>query len=70
MRNLSSLLLRVVIALAFLALAFATVMVFLAFDRVSHSNSDTLRPFVLTMAPVWAVAVAAAIVLLRGPRGS
>jgi hypothetical protein len=44
-----------------------TVMVFLAFDRVSHSNSDTLRPFVITMAPVWAVAIASAIVLLRPP---
>jgi NADH:ubiquinone oxidoreductase subunit K len=47
-----------------------TVMVFLAFDRVSHSNSDTLRPFVITMAPVWAVAIAAAIVLLRRPGSS
>jgi len=47
-----------------------TVMVFLAFDRVSHSNSDTLRPFVITMAPVWAVAIAAAIILLRRPGSS
>jgi len=44
-----------------------TVMVFAAFDRVSHSNSDTLRPFIITMAPVWAVAIAATIVLLRRP---
>jgi hypothetical protein len=70
MRDLSPLLLRIVIAVAFLALAYGTVMVFLAFDRVSHSNSDTLRPFVITMAPVWAVAIAAAIVLLRPPRAS
>jgi hypothetical protein len=48
-------------------LVVGTVMVFLAFDRVSHSNSDTLRPFIITMAPVWAVAIAAAIVLLRRP---
>jgi len=48
-------------------LMMGTVMVFLAFDRVSHSNSDTLRPFIITMAPVWAVAIAAAIVLLRRP---
>jgi hypothetical protein len=48
-------------------LLYGTVAVFLAFDRVSHSNSDTIRPFVITMAPVWAVAIAAAIVLLRSP---
>ena len=51
-------------------LMMGTVMVFLAFDRVSHSNSDTLRPFVITMAPVWAVAIAAATVLLRRPGSS
>ncbi|MDQ6712075.1 MAG: hypothetical protein M3Z28_02660 [Candidatus Dormibacteraeota bacterium] len=48
-------------------LVYGTVAVFIAFDRVSHSNSDTIRPFVITMAPVWAVAVAAAIVVLRRP---
>ena len=42
-------------------------MVFEAFDRQSHSASDTIRPFVITMAPVWAVAIAAAVVLLRRP---
>jgi hypothetical protein len=52
---------------AFLLLVAGSVMVFMAFDRVSHSNSDTIRPFVITMAPVWAVAVAAAVVLLRRP---
>ena len=44
-----------------------TVMVFEAFDRQSHSASDTIRPFVITMAPVWAVAIAGAVVLLRRP---
>jgi uncharacterized membrane protein HdeD (DUF308 family) len=52
-----------------LLLLYGTVAVFMAFDRVSHSNSDTIRPFVITMAPVWAVAIAAALVLLRPPRG-
>jgi len=47
------------------ALVLATALVFRAFDRGSHSASDTLRPFVLTMAPVWAVAVDAAVILLR-----
>jgi len=31
----------------------ASVVVFLIFDSHSHSNSDTIRPFVLTMAPAW-----------------
>jgi hypothetical protein len=55
------------VAVALAALLYGTVAVFEAFDRVSHSNSDTIRPFIITMAPVWAVAVAAAVVLLRRP---
>jgi len=43
------------VAVAFVVLLYGTVAVFEAFDRVSHSNSDTIRPFVITMAPVWAV---------------
>jgi hypothetical protein len=39
--------------------------VFRAFDQNSHSASDTIRPFVITMAPVWALAIAAARVLLK-----
>jgi hypothetical protein len=58
------------LVVAFVALIFGTVMVFMAFDHNSHSASDTLRPFLITMAPVWAVAIAAAIVLLRRPRES
>jgi len=42
-----------------------TVLVFRAFDLHSHSASDTLRPFVITMGPVWAVAIAAARTVLR-----
>ena len=53
----------VVVALA--VLLYGTIAVFEAFDRVSHSNSDTIRPFLLTMGPVWALAIAAAAVLLR-----
>jgi len=41
------------------------VLVFHAFDGQSHSASDTLRPFLITMVPVWAVSVAAARVVLR-----
>jgi hypothetical protein len=46
-------------------LVVGTVLVFRAFDLHSHSASDTLRPFVVTMAPVWAVAIAATRALLR-----
>jgi hypothetical protein len=52
----------------FALLMMGTIMVFMAFDRNSHSNSDTIRPFVITMAPVWAVAIAAAVVLVRPPK--
>jgi hypothetical protein len=55
--------LRLGLGLAFGLLVYGTVLVFLAFDRESHSASDTLRPFVITTAPVWIVAVAAALVL-------
>jgi hypothetical protein len=57
--------LRAGLGVAFALLIAGTVMVFLAFDRDSHSASDTIRPFVITMLPVWIVAIAAARVLLR-----
>ncbi len=52
------------LGVAFAFLLYGTVAVFLAFDRDSHSASDTIRPFAITMAPVWALAIAAARVLL------
>lgn len=55
------------ITVAFAVLLYGTVLVFEAFDRYSHSASDTLRPFVITMAPVWAVAIAGAWALLHSP---
>ena len=51
--------------LAFAALTFGTILVFLVFDRSSHSASDTLRPFLITMIPVWMVALGGARVLIR-----
>jgi hypothetical protein len=59
---------RFAIALAFVALAYGTVLVFMTFDRTSHSASDTLRPVIITIGPLWVIAVAAAITLLRGRR--
>jgi Na+-driven multidrug efflux pump len=57
------------VVVMFAALIFGSVLVFLVFDRSSNSASDTIRPFVITMTPLWGVAIAAAAVLLRKPRG-
>ncbi len=56
---------RIAVGLALVVLLYGTALVFLAFDRQSHSASDTLRPFLITMAPVWALAIAGAAALLR-----
>jgi hypothetical protein len=56
---------RVLVAACSLLLLAGTVLVFRTFDRRSHSAGDTLRPFVLTTAPAWIVAIAASRTLLR-----
>jgi hypothetical protein len=56
---------RFLVAVGGAALLVGTALVFRAFDAHSHSASDTLRPFKLTMAPVWIVSLAAARVLVR-----
>jgi hypothetical protein len=56
------------VSIALALLLFGTALVFQEFDRNSHSVSDTIRPFVITMGPVWAVAIWASAVLLRKPR--
>lgn len=45
------------LTLAGLLLIGGTILVFLAFDRHSHWNSDTLRPFLITTVPVWVIAL-------------
>ena len=62
--------LRILLFLAFASLIAGTMMVFLVLDRQSHSASDTLRPFVITMLPVWAIALAGAKALLGRQSGS
>ena len=52
------------VAVMFVTLAIGTVLVFAAFDRDSHSASDTIRPFLITVVPLWIVAIAAARLLL------
>jgi hypothetical protein len=56
------------VAAAFAILAYGSVLVFLAFDRNSNSASDTIRPFVITMGPVWALAIWSGVSLLRRHR--
>ena len=56
------------VAAALAVLVYGSILVFEAFDRNSHSASDTIRPFVITMGPVWALAVAAAVLLLKNSR--
>ncbi len=52
----------------FAVLACGTVYAFLAFDRTSHSASDTLRPFLITMVPIWLVTLGAVRALIRRQR--
>ena len=56
------------VAVALGVLAYGTVLVFLAFDRSSHSASDTIRPFIITVGPVWALAIWSGVSLLRRHR--
>ena len=49
-------------------LAYGSVLVFLAFDRNSNSASDTIRPFIITMGPVWVLAIWSGVSLLRRHR--
>ena len=56
---------RLALLVVFALLIYGTVMVFIALDANSHSASDTLRPFLLTMVPVWLVTLWAARISLR-----
>jgi hypothetical protein len=56
------------VGIALAVLAYGTVLVFMAFDRDSHSASDTIRPFIITMGPVWALAIWSGVTLLRRHR--
>lgn len=40
-------------------LSLASVVVFMFFDGRSHSVSDTIRPFLITMGPAWLLLVVA-----------
>lgn len=49
----------------FALLLYGTLNVFLILDSNSHSASDTLRPFLLTIVPIWLVTLWAARIVLR-----
>jgi hypothetical protein len=55
------------VSIALAVLLFGTVLVFQAFDPNSNSASDTIRPFVITMGPVWALTIWAVTVVLPKP---
>ena len=55
---------------AFASLIAETVMLFLALDHHSHSASDTVRPIVITMLPVWVIALVGAKALLGRQSGT
>ncbi len=59
---------RAGVAAALAVLAYGSVLVFLAFDRNSNSASDTIRPTIITMGPVWALAIWSGVSLLRRHR--
>jgi hypothetical protein len=56
---------KAAVALGAALLLTGTVLAFRIFDLHSHSASDTLRPFLITIVPVWAVGIMAARILLR-----
>ncbi len=59
---------RLVMGAGVVVLLTTTVLAFVFFDKGSHSASDTLRPFLLTMIPLWALAVWAARILTNDER--
>jgi hypothetical protein len=44
---------RVTLVVCVAVMCVASVVVFMFFDGRSHSNSDTIRPFIITMGPAW-----------------
>jgi hypothetical protein len=50
----------------FAALALGSLLLFREIDATSHSVSDTIRPLVITIGPLWLAALVAARLVLRG----
>ncbi|KHK99431.1 hypothetical protein LK09_01865 [Microbacterium mangrovi] len=60
---------KLVLTVASLLLALGTLLVFVAVDAHSHSASDTIRPFLITMVPIWA-AFGLVLWAATGPRSN
>jgi hypothetical protein len=56
---------RIALAIMFALLVYGSINLFVILDSNSHSASDTLRPFLLTMVPIWLVALWATRIVLR-----
>lgn len=50
----------VVVVAAFAGLLLVSILVFMTFDRYSHSTRDTLLTFIIKVGPIWAGAIASA----------
>ena len=61
---------RLFLIVMFASLALGSVLLFREIDASSHSVSDTIRPFAITVGPLWIAAVMAARIVLRGGRAS
>lgn len=56
---------RLLAFFALIALGVSTIAAFAYYDAESHSVSDTLRPALVTVLPLWAIGLIAARVILR-----
>lgn len=60
---------RAVIGGVIVFLVATTIWAFVLFDEGSHSASDTLRPLLVTIVPLWFAAIAVARYLVSSKRG-
>jgi len=56
---------RIALFIVYALLIWGTVDVFFILDSTSHSASDTLRPFLIALGPVWLVTLWASRIVLR-----
>lgn len=59
---------EIIVTVAAMPLVIGTVLAFRFFDLGPRSASDTLRPLVLSVGPVWAAFLWTARIVLRGDR--
>lgn len=59
---------RLLAVVMFAGPALGSVLLFREIDATSHSASDTIRPLVITIGPLWLAAAVAARIVFRGGR--